>query len=81
VIAEIAEPSAVALISGFLTHADGEIVASAVEALTRLGDPSAVPALRKLLDDPRVVTIEEADEELTSTVGELASEALAALAE
>jgi HEAT repeat protein len=81
VIAEIAEPSAVALISGFLAHSDGEIVASAVEALTRLGDPSAVAALRKLLDDPRVVTIEEADEELTSTVGELASEALAALAE
>ena len=81
VIAEIAEPSAVLLISGFLTHRNPEIVASAIEALARLGDPSATPALQKLAGDPRVVTIDEGDEELTSTLGELASEALAALAD
>jgi HEAT repeat protein len=81
VIAEIAEPSAVTLISSFLGHRNGEIVASAIEALARLGDSSAVPFLEKLAEDARVVTIDEGDEELTSTVGELASEALATLAE
>jgi hypothetical protein len=37
--------------------------------------------LEKLVDDRRVVTIDEGDEELTSSVGELASEAIAALSE
>jgi HEAT repeat protein len=81
ILAEIAEPSAVTLISRFLSHADGEIVAAGIEALTRLGDPSAVPALKKLLEDERVVTIDEGDEELTSSVGELAEEAVATLEE
>jgi HEAT repeat protein len=81
IIAEISEPSAAALISRFLDHEDGEVVAAAVEALARLGDASAVPALEKLIDDRRVVTIDEGDEELTSSVGELASEAIAALSE
>jgi HEAT repeat protein len=81
IIAEIAEPSAVGLIGRFLNHAEGEVVAAGIEALTRLGDPSAVPALKKLLKDERVVTIDEGDEELTSTVGELAEEAVMTLAE
>jgi HEAT repeat protein len=81
VIAEVAEPSAVQLISRFLAHKDGEIVASAIEALARLADPSALPALERLVDDPRVVTVEEADEELTSTVGELAAEAVSVLSD
>jgi HEAT repeat protein len=81
ILAEIAEPSAVSLISRFLSHPEGEVVAAGIEALTRLGDPSAVPALKKLLDDERVVTIDEGDEELTSSVGELAEEAVATLEE
>ncbi|HEX4353244.1 MAG TPA: HEAT repeat domain-containing protein [Polyangiales bacterium] len=81
IIAEISEPSAAALIGRFLEHEDGEVVAAAIEALARLGDTSALPALNKLVDDRRVVTIDEGDEELTSTVGELATEAAAALSE
>jgi HEAT repeat protein len=81
IIAEISEPSAAALISRFLDHEEGEVVAAAVEALTRLGDVSALPALNKLVDDRRVVTIDEGDEELTSSIGELATEAVAALSE
>ena len=81
VIAEIAEPSAVPLISRFLTHSDAEVIASAIEALLRIGDPGAAPVLRKLVDDPRVVVVEEGDEEFTSTLGELASQALDELAE
>jgi HEAT repeat protein len=81
VIAEVAEPSAVSLISRFLEHGNEEVVASAIEALTRLGDESASPALQKLLRDPRVVTVEEGDEEYTSTIGELASEAIETFSE
>lgn len=81
VLAEVAEPSAVPLVTKFLNHGNEEIVASAIEALTRLGDPQAVAALKKLVSDPRVVTVEEGDEEFTSTVGELASEAIEVLSE
>jgi HEAT repeat protein len=81
VLAEVAEPSAAGLIGRFLEHANEEVVASAIEALARLGDPAAVSALRKLAKDPRVVTVEEGDEEFTSTLGELASEAIDVLSE
>jgi len=81
VLAEVAEPSAVPLISRFLQHKNEEVVASAIEALARLGDPAAVPLLKKLVNDPRVVTVEEGEEEFTSTLGELASEAMESLAE
>src|SRR5262245_12389653 len=42
VLAEVAEPSAVPWVTKFLNHGNEEIVASAIEALTRLGDPQAV---------------------------------------
>ena len=83
ILAEVGEPSALPLISRFLSHRNEEVVASGIDALTRLGDPQAVPLLKKLQNDPRVVTVtvEEADEEFTSTVGELASEAIDELSE
>ena len=81
VLAEVAEPSAVPLISRFLQHRNEEVVASAIEALARLGDPGAVPLLKKLVNDPRVVTVEEGEEEFTSTLGELAAEAIESLTE
>lgn len=79
VLAEVAEPSAVPLIGRFLQHKNEEVVASAIEALARLGDPGAAPLLKKLVNDPRVVTVEEGEEEFTSTLGELASEAIESL--
>lgn len=79
VIAEVAEPSAVGLIKRFLAHADGEVVASGIEALASLGDASAVPALTKLKDDSRAVVVDDGDEELNATVGELATEAIQTL--
>jgi HEAT repeat protein len=81
VLAEVAEPSAAKLIGRFLGQETAEIVASAIEALAQLGDPSAVPALRKLQDDPREVTMDDGHEEQTTTVGELASEAVEALSD
>ena len=81
VLAEVAEPSAAKLISRFLSQDTAEIVASAIEALAQLGDPSALPALRKLQDDQRAVTMDDGHEEHTTTVGELASEAVEALSD
>jgi HEAT repeat protein len=81
VLAEVAEPSASRLISRFLSSDTPEIVASAIEALAQLGDPSAVPALRKLQEDPRAVTMDDGHEEHTTTVGVLASEAVEALSD
>jgi HEAT repeat protein len=81
VLAEVAEPSAAKLISRFLTQETAEIVASAIEALAQLQDPSAVPALRKLQDDPREVTMDDGHEEQTTTIGDLASEAVEALSD
>jgi HEAT repeat protein len=79
VIVEVAEPSAIGLIKGFLTHDDVEVVASAVEALASLGNPAAAQELRFLSDDPRPVELDEYDGEVSATLGELVSEAIVAL--
>jgi HEAT repeat protein len=81
VLVEIAEPSARPLIARFLQHRDVEVVASAVEALAELGDPAAAKDLRPLQSDPRPVELDEDDGEITATLGDLVSEALAALGE
>jgi HEAT repeat protein len=81
VLAEVGEPSAAKLISRFLTQETPEIVASAIEALAQLQDPSAVPALRKLQDDAREVTMDDGHEEHTTSIGYLASEAVEALSD
>jgi HEAT repeat protein len=79
VIAEVAEPSAATLIKRFFAHDDPEVIASAIEALAQLGDPAAIPALKNLTGDKRTVVVDDGDEELTATVGELASEAITTL--
>jgi HEAT repeat protein len=79
VIAEVAEASALTLLERFVAHRDGEIAASGVEALASLGDPAAIPLLRKLERDPRMVTIEDEDQDTEASVGELAREAIALL--
>ena len=81
VLAEVGEPSAAKLISRFLTQETPEIVASAIEALAQLQDPSAIPALRKLQDDRREVTMDDGHEENTTSIGDLASEAVEALSD
>lgn len=79
VLAEIAEPSARPLLVRFLRHADGEVVASAVEGLAELGDPAAIKDLEPLRDDPRPVELDDDDGELTATLGDLVTETIAAL--
>jgi HEAT repeat protein len=76
IIVEIGEPSAASLIKLFLTHPTAEVIASAIEALAELGDPSAVNALRPLLGDTREVDVDDSEGELTAQLGELAEQAI-----
>lgn len=79
VLAEIGEPSASPLIRRFLAHPEAEVVAGAIEALVQLGDPDAIDALQGLCSDTRPVLIDDAEE--PATIGELATEAVAAFDE
>jgi HEAT repeat protein len=79
ILAEIGEPSALPLIGRMLKHPDAEVVASSIEALAELGDPAGAELLAPLAKDRRVVQLEEDDAGYTTTLGELASEALGEL--
>jgi HEAT repeat protein len=76
ILAEIAEPSALPLIARCLKHEDAEVVASSIEALTEIGDPEAVALLEPLTKDKRVVDLEDGDAAFSTTLGELAREAI-----
>jgi HEAT repeat protein len=79
ILAEIGEPSALPLIGRLLKHPDVEVVASGIEAIAELGDPAGAELLAPLVKDRRVVQLEEEDAGYTTTLGELASEALTEL--
>lgn len=78
ILAEVPEPGVTKLLGMFLAHKDADAVAAAIEALVEIGDPSAIPLIEKLVDDPRMVEISDDGGDATSevTLGELASEAL-----
>jgi HEAT repeat protein len=76
ILAEIAEPSAVPLIARCLKHQDAEVVASGIEALAEIGDPEAIALLKPLAKDKRVVDLDEGDASFSTTIGELAQEAI-----
>ncbi len=78
VIGEVGEPGGPRILRGFLAHREPEVVAAAIEALAAGGDPAAIPELRKLERDPRVVQIDDPEAEQV-TLGTLAQEALAIL--
>lgn len=79
VLAEIAEPSARALIRRFLDHPSPDVVAAGIEALAQLQDPEAAVDLQRFIADTRIVTIDDFEEETKTTLGELAKDALAML--
>jgi HEAT repeat protein len=81
ILAEIGEPSALPLVARCLKHPDVEVVASGIEALAELGDAQAVPLLEPLVDDARVVELQEGDAGYSTTLGELAQEAISDLSE
>ena len=78
VLAEVREPMPTQILARFLGHPDAEVVASAVEALAELGDPSAIPHLERMLDDQREVEIADL-EDATASIGDLAADAIVAL--
>ncbi len=80
-VAEIPEPGVTKLLAQFLAHRDPNAVASAIEALVEIGDPSALPLLEPLAADPRRVELEdEGGTEGDASIGELVSEARTLLA-
>lgn len=79
-LSEVAEPSAMPLLRRFAAHPDADVVAAAIEAFAQLGDPAAAEVLEGLLDDKRVVTLDDDSEDgIQSTLSELAAEALETL--
>jgi HEAT repeat protein len=79
ILAEIGEPSALPLIGRCLSHSDAEVVASAIEALAELGDPEAIDLLKPFSKDKRVVELSEGDQSYSTSIAELAQEAIAEL--
>jgi len=79
-LAEVPEPGVSKLLARFLAHRDPDAVASAIEALVEIGDPSALPLLEPLAKDARRVELEdEGGTEGDASIGELVSEALSLL--
>ncbi len=61
----------------FLEHDSNDVAAAAIEALAEYGDPSCLPALEKLKDDARTVSVEEDGSKMAEwTVGQLAKDAI-----
>jgi HEAT repeat protein len=82
VLSEVPEGGVVKLLGKFLSHADADVVAAAIEAMVELGDPSAVKLLMPLCDDERRTTLaDEHDADAEVSVGELAQEAVELLAQ
>jgi HEAT repeat protein len=81
ILAEIGEPSALPLIGRCLHHSDVEVVASAIEALAELGDPEAIDLLKPFSKDKRVVELNEGDQSYSTSIAELALEAISELSE
>ena len=81
VVAEVGEPGVAKILRGYLAHADADVVASAIEALAALGDPAAIPELKKLTRDPRTVQLDEGEGETQSSIGVLAQEAIDMISE
>lgn len=75
VVAEVGEPGAPRILAKYLSHADPEVVAAAIEALASIGDPAALPSLERLVRDGRTVQIED-DGGTQVSLGTLAQEAI-----
>jgi HEAT repeat protein len=58
-----------------------EVVASAIEALAELGDPEAIDLLKPFSKDKRVVELNEGDQSYSTSIAELALEAISELSE
>jgi HEAT repeat protein len=80
-LAQVSEPGVTRLLARFLTHRSADAVASAIEALVEIGDPSALSLLDPLGSDARKVQLEDdGGTEGEATLGELVAEARTLLA-
>lgn len=72
------DPDVANHITKFLGHKDPHVALAAIEALAEVGDPTCIPALKEVLKDDRVVTLDDMDDEKPEewTLGKLAEEAI-----
>lgn len=77
ILTELDDPEVEKILEKFLAHKEPEVVASAIEAATEIGNPEIISTLEKLTEDSRVVAAdaELGDEE--TTIGQLAKDAIA----
>jgi len=73
IIGEVAEGGVVKLLGHFLKAKEADVVAAAIEALVEVEDPAAIPLLKPLQGDARMVELEEEADAVS--IGSLASEA------
>jgi HEAT repeat protein len=77
VVAELDDPKVAKILMRFLELKDINAVAAAIQALAERCETSALPALKKLEKDKRVVTYDDScDEGEQCTIGELAKDAV-----
>lgn len=80
VVAEIPEPGVAKLLGMFLAHPNAEVVAAGLEAAVMLGDPRMADTFKTLLDDKRLVHVEDEEGEGDDvTIGVLAADAISML--
>ena len=77
ILTELDDPEVEKILERFLGHKNPEVVASALEALTEIGNPDIIPVLEKLVDDPRTVASDAEMGDEDTTIGQLAKDAIA----
>jgi len=80
ILAMIEDAGVPRVIERFLSAAQEEVVASAIEALADAGDRNSIAALTPLADDTRTVSLDGGRGDATVTLGELAKEAMEVIA-
>ncbi|MEM1033077.1 MAG: HEAT repeat domain-containing protein [Myxococcota bacterium] len=84
VLVDVPDPGVVPLLARFLERDDPDVVAAAIESLAEVGDPAAIGPLRKLIDDPRIASLADDDDDgsgVEVSVGDLAVDAVRLLGE
>jgi hypothetical protein len=80
ILAMIDDTAVPRIIERFLASDDPEIVASAIEALADSGDRDSLGKLEQLADDDRTVSLDGGHGDATVSLGQLAKEAMEAIA-
>jgi HEAT repeat protein len=82
ILAELDHPEVPKILARFLDMANPQVVAAALEALVDAGDEGSQAEIEALVNDTREVEVDDSLEgESTTTIGQLAKEALEMLAE